>query len=109
MLRPTRRCSRSTGASGTCRCTQSSSCAARSRAVDSDRLDLERRRDVDGRHQGPCNRAVLCVGTQDAFGRRAFVGVLELQVVGHVDALEDQDLVLFLDLALGDSDEPVTA
>ena len=73
------------------------------------RLDLERRRDVDGRHQGPCNRAVLCVGTQNTFGRRAFVRVLELQVVGHVDALEDQDLVLFLDLALGDSDEPVTA
>jgi len=26
-----------------------------------------------------------------------------------VDALEDQDLVLLLDLALGDSDEPITA
>ena len=46
---------------------------------------------------------------EDAFDRCAFVRVLELQVVGHVDALEDQDLVLFLDLALGDSDEPVTA
>ena len=49
------------------------------------------------------------MGAKDAFGGRAFVRVLELEVVGHVDALEDQDLVLFLDLALGDSDEPVTA
>ena len=74
-----------------------------------DRLDLQRRGDVDGRHEGPGHRAVLDVGAQDAFGRRPLVGVLELEVVGDVDPFEDQDLVLFLDLALGDSDEPVTA
>jgi hypothetical protein len=49
------------------------------------------------------------VDAQDAFGRRPLGGVLELEVVGDVDPLEDQDLVLLLDLALGDSDEPVTA
>ena len=84
-------------------------CAILSRDADSDRLDLERRGDVDGRHQGPGHRAELGVGAQDALDSCAFVGVLELEVVGHVDALEDQDLVLFLDLALGDSDEPITA
>lgn len=49
------------------------------------------------------------MGAKDAFGSRALVRVLELQVVGHVDPFEDQDLVFLLDLALGDSDEPITA
>jgi hypothetical protein len=48
------------------------------------------------------------MGTEDAFHRFALVGVVELEVVGDVDALEDEHLVLLLDLALGDADEPIS-
>ena len=73
------------------------------------RLDLQRCGDVDGRHQGTRDGAVPDMRSEHAFDRCAFVGVVEFEVVGHVDPFEDQDLVLLLDLALGDSDEPVSA
>jgi hypothetical protein len=48
------------------------------------------------------------VGRQDPFDGLAFFGIVELEVVGHVDPFEDQDLVFFLDLAFGDADEPIS-
>ncbi len=51
---------------------------------------------------------MLDVGLQHTVdGIAVDIGV-DLELVGHVDAFQDEDLVLDFDFALGDSDESVT-
>ena len=72
------------------------------------RLDLHGRCDGDRRHERPGDGAELDVCRQDTFDGIALLLVGELETVGHVDPFEDQDLVFFLDLAFGDSDETIS-
>ncbi len=79
------------------------------RGPGSGRFGLEGRGDVDRGHQGAGDGAVLGVRAQASLGAGELrLDVVELEVVRHVDPAQDEDLVLQLDLALGDSDESVT-
>jgi hypothetical protein len=61
-------------------------------------LHLQRGGDLDAVADGAIDRAALGVHLVGAFRRVALIGI-ELEVVGHVDAADDQDAVLRLDLA----------
>lgn len=75
----------------------------------SGRFDLEGGGDVDRGHQGAGDGAVLRVRAQDAFrGGPLLIDVVQLEVVRHVDPAQDENLLLKLDFALGDSDETIT-
>lgn len=62
-------------------------------------FDLKRGSDLHAVADGAGHRTVLLVKAVDPLSDLPFRGV-QLQVIGHVDTLDDEDIVLLLYLAL---------